>query len=136
MLKFYQNSSSTATRQAKDYLEEWDLKYEVQKMDTDMFTKQEFFKILSYLDNVHTILSARSGTYKKIVTDNKLDLESLKLSELYELVKENPTILKTPLTVDYDNGRVVVGSDGDKLFQFNSMEVKRMQRAIYRADSE
>lgn len=136
MLKFYQNSSSTATRQAKDFLEECELAYEVQKMDSEMFTKNEFFKILACLDNVNTLLSARSGTYKTIVTDNKLDLDSLKLSELYELIKENPTILKTPITVDYDNKRVVVGSDSDKLFQFNSMDIKRMQRASYRATSD
>ncbi len=133
MLKFYQNSSSTATRQAKDFLEECELAYEVQKMDSEMFTKKEFFKILACLDNVNTLLSARSGTYKTIVTDNKLDLDSLKLSELYELIKENPTILKTPITVDYENMRVVVGS---KLFQFNPMEIKRMQRASYRATSD
>ncbi len=136
MLKFYQNSSSTATRQAKDFLEECELAYEVQKMDSEMFTKKEFFKILACLDNVNTLLSARSGTYKTIVTDNKLDLDSLKLSELYELIKENPTILKTPITVDYENMRVVVGSDSDKLFQFNPMEIKRMQRASYRATSD
>lgn len=136
MLKFYQNSSSTATRQAKDFLEECELAYEVQKMDSEMFTKKEFFKILACLDNVNTLLSSRSGTYKTIVTDNKLDLDSLKLSELYELIKENPTILKTPITVDYENMRVVVGSDSDKLFQFNPMEIKRMQRASYRATSD
>lgn len=136
MLKFYQNSSSTSTRQAKDFLEECELAYEVQKMDSEMFTKKEFFKILACLDNVNTLLSARSGTYKTIVTDNKLDLDSLKLSELYELIKENPTILKTPITVDYENMRVVVGSDSDKLFQFNPMEIKRMQRASYRATSD
>lgn len=136
MLKFYQNASSTATRQAKDSLEEWELPYEVQRMDYEMFTKQEFFKILACLDNLNTLLSARSGTYKTIVTDNKLDLDNLKLSELYELIKENPTILKTPITVDYDSMRVVVGSDSDKLFQFNPMEVKRQQRASYRENSD
>lgn len=139
MLKFYQNTNTNATRQARESLEGWGIDFDIVRMDAGngVFTKREFFKILSCLDTgVYTLLSTRSKTYEKVILGGEIDIDDLKLSEVYELIKMNPHILKTPIIVDYDEDRVVIGSDEDKLCKFNSLEFKRQRREDYRKKVE
>ena len=133
MLIFYQNTSSIATRTAKNFLDKQNLDYAVKRLDTSIFTWEQFKKILSGVEGgVYSLISKRSSAYLKLVNEDGIDLEDLKLSELYELLRENTNLLKTPIVVNYDDLRVVVGSDEDKLFKFHDMSTKRAQRDHYR----
>lgn len=137
MLTFYQNTSSIATRTAKTYLEEQKLDYTVKRLDTSIFTWEQFKRILEGVEGgVFSLISKRSAAYIKLVNEDGVDIEELKLSELYELLRANTNLLKTPIVVDYETLRVVIGSDEDKLFKFNDMAKKREQRNHYRNYSD
>lgn len=58
------------------------------------------------------IISTRS----KVILDNKIDLDSLKVSELISFILANPSVLRRPIIVD--DRRLVVGYNEDDITVF------------------
>ena len=130
MIKMYQNVSSASTRQARKFFQDNNMEVEVVKLSRETLSYKDFLKILSLTDNgVSDIISERSNAFREIAYVKGIKVDDLKLSELYELVVEDVSLLRTPITVCFENtGRLVVGSDVDRLIKFEKPEDKVTRR--------
>lgn len=123
-IKMYQYISNSTTRKIRLYLKEYDLEFSSIKICEETFPLEEFLRILSLTEGgAYELLSDRSTVYKKLKQEN-FDFESMKLSELYDLVIKNPSLLKAPIVVDYERNKLVVGNDMELLAKIVPKELR------------
>nr|MCR5422417.1 transcriptional regulator Spx [Bacilli bacterium] len=67
------------------------------------------------------IISTRS----KVIKDNNIDIDSMKLNELMDFIIENPTILKRPIIVS--DMELQVGYNVDDITLFLPKELRECQ---------
>lgn len=117
MIKLYQVTSNTVTRQARMFLNKYDLDFKTYKVCKETFSFKDFCNILSLTDGgVYDLLSDRSTYYKELRNKN-FDLDSLKLSELHQLILEHPSLLKTPIILNMDDSKIVIGNNSEMMLK-------------------
>ncbi|WP_155947920.1 Spx/MgsR family RNA polymerase-binding regulatory protein [Mycoplasmoides pirum] len=90
-------------------------------------TEKHFKDILSLTDNgVFDVISTNS----KYLSNNKVDIGSLKISELIDLIHKHPSIVKRPIILQYDKSgipkRLMIG--------YNSVDIRVFLRPIKEAE--
>jgi regulatory protein spx len=60
--------------------------------------------------------------------DNNIDLESLTMSQLYDFVIDNPSVLRRPLIIDQEN--LQVGYNEDDIRVFIPKDLRRLMICI------
>lgn len=114
----FQNNNNSTTRKMTAFFNKQEIPYSTVKIGRNTFTYSTFMKILSLTeDGVDTILSTRSNIAQKM-RDEGVDFGDLRLTELYNLMMDNPTLLKTPIAVNFEDSRLTVGIEQDMLFKF------------------
>lgn len=127
-IKMYQVTSNTVTRKIRIFLEQYDLDFKTIKICPETFSKGDFFEILSMTEEgVYELLSDRSTIYKRM-KDANFDFDALSLSELYELIIKNPTLLKTPIVVNKEDNRLVIGNDSELLIKIVPKELRNSSK--------
>lgn len=117
MIKLYQVTSNTVTRQARMFLNKYDLNFKTYKVCEETFSFKDFCNILSLTDGgVYDLLSDRSTYYKELRNKN-FDFDSLKLSELHQLIIEHPSLLKTPIILNMDESKIVIGNNSEMMLK-------------------
>lgn len=117
MIKLYQVTSNTVTRQARMFLNKYDLDFKTYKVCKETFSFKDFCNILSLTDGgVYDLLSDRSTYYKELRNKN-FDFDSLKLSELHQLILEHPSLLKTPIILNMDDSKIVIGNNSEMMLK-------------------
>ncbi len=86
-------------------------------------TEKHFKDILSLTDNgVFDVIA----THSKYLTNNKIDIGELKISELIDLIHKHPSIVKRPILLQYDKSglpkRLMVG--------YNSVDIRVFLRPL------
>ncbi len=113
MVKIYYSPSCSSCRKVLQWFKEQNLPYESKDIFSGKLTKNDIIQILYKSENGTTdIISTRS----KIITENKIDIDSMKISELIDFVLKNPSVLKRPIIVD--DRRVVTGYNEDDITVF------------------
>ncbi|WP_316572610.1 transcriptional regulator SpxA [Neobacillus sp. YIM B06451] len=113
MLNLYTSPSCTSCRRAKAWLEEHHIDYVERNITKEPLTIEEIKEILRLTDDgTDEIISIRSETFRKL----NIDLESLKLHELYQIIKDNPSMLKRPIIKD--ERRLNVGFNEEEIRSF------------------
>lgn len=103
-LTFFTYPSCTSCRKAKAWLTEHGVEYEERHLFKNPPSAEELLEIIKMTSNgLEEILSTRSQKFK----DLDFDINELTVSELLELLSEDPRLLKRPILTDGEN--LVVG---------------------------
>jgi regulatory protein spx len=119
MLNLYTSPSCTSCRRAKAWLEEHNIDYVEKNITKEPLTIEEIQEILHLtVEGTDEIISVNSKTFRNL----NIDLESLKLQELYQIIKDNPSMLRRPIIKD--EKRLNVGFNEEEIRRFLPRKLK------------
>jgi regulatory protein spx len=122
MVTLYTSPSCTSCRKAKSWLEEHEIPYTERNIFSEPLSIEEIKEILRMTeDGTDEIISTRSKTFQKL--DVNLDL--MPLQDLFNLIKENPGLLRRPIIID--EKRLQVGYNEDEIRRFLPRRVRTFQ---------
>lgn len=113
MIKIYTISSCTSCKKAKTWLNKHQLPYKEQNLGKEPLTKEEILTILSKTENGVESIVSKKNRYAKALN---CDIDELSVSEVIDLIQENPRILKSPILID--DKRLQVGYKEDDIRAF------------------
>jgi regulatory protein spx len=122
MVTLYTSPSCTSCRKAKAWLEEHNISYKERNIFSEPLSIEETKEILRMTeDGTDEIISTRSKTFQEL----NVNLESLPLQKLYELINKNPGLLRRPILID--EKRLQVGYNEDEIRRFLPRKVRTFQ---------
>jgi len=122
MVTLYTSPSCTSCRKAKAWLEQYEIPFVERNIYSEPLTIEEIKAILRMTeDGTDEIISTRSKTFQKL----NINLETLPLQKLYELIKDNPGLLRRPIIID--EKRLQVGYNEDEIRRFLPRKVRTYQ---------
>lgn len=122
MVTLYTSPSCTSCRKARQWLEEQEIPYKERNIFSEPLSLEEIKDILRMTeDGTDEIISTRSKTFQKL----NVDLESLHLQQLYDLIQKNPGLLRRPIIMD--EKRLQVGYNEDEIRRFLPRKVRTYQ---------
>lgn len=129
MVTLYITSSCASCRKAKAWFQEHQIDFIERNIVSQPLTVNEIKSILRLTeDGTEDILSKNSKAYQKL----DMDIDSLPLNQLYDLIIKNPQMLRRPIILDHK--RLQVGYNEEeirsflprKLRTFTSYEMENM----------
>lgn len=121
MIKIFTTPSCASCRKAKSWLEEHNIDYEEKNIFAYPLTKEDIRLMLKNTENgFEDIISTRS----KFIMENNIDIDSMKFSELEQLIMDNPSILKRPIIVE-DN-KLQIGYNEEDIRVFIPKELRKV----------
>lgn len=127
MVYLYTTPSCTSCRKAKAWFEEHHIDYVERNILTDPLTKDEIKSILRMTEEgTDEIISTNSKTYQEL----EVDLESIPLQEMYQLIINNPKMLRRPII--QDEKKLQVGFNEEEIRSF----LPRSLRTFLRIESQ
>ncbi|GAB2479052.1 transcriptional regulator SpxA [Alkalibacterium psychrotolerans] len=122
MVTLFTTPSCTSCRKAKAWLEEYQIPYTEKNMAHEPLKINEIKAIMRLTeDGTEDIISKRSKVFKEL----NIDLDELSLMELFELIQDNPTLIRRPIILD--EKRLQIGYNEDEIRQFVPREVRAME---------
>ncbi|EUJ20945.1 transcriptional regulator SpxA [Listeria kieliensis] len=122
MVTLYTSPSCTSCRKARAWLENHEIPYKERNIFSEPLSLDEIKEILRMTeDGTDEIISTRSKTFQKL----NVDLDSLPLQELFELIQKNPGLLRRPIIID--EKRLQVGYNEDEIRRFLPRKVRTYQ---------
>ncbi|EAE0057200.1 transcriptional regulator Spx [Listeria monocytogenes] len=122
MVTLYTSPSCTSCRKARAWLEEHDIPYKERNIFSEPLSLDEIKEILRMTeDGTDEIISTRSKTFQKL----NVDLDSLPLQQLFELIQKKPGLLRRPIIID--EKRLQVGYNEDEIRRFLPRRVRTYQ---------
>ena len=113
MITIYTSPSCASCRKVKKWFEEQKIPYKEKNIFTSVLDKEELKKILELTENgTEDIISKRSN----VIKENKIDIDSMSLNELFEFIKANPSCLKRPIIISED--RLRIGYNEEEISSF------------------
>jgi regulatory protein spx len=112
-IKVYTATSNRSCRKAIAWLEKYNIPFVEKNVSSQPLTKEELTEILSLTaEGTDEIIAKKSKGFKKL----KVDLDGMTMHELYQLLQENPSLLRLPILVD--GIRLQIGYNDDEIRQF------------------
>ncbi|MTH53240.1 transcriptional regulator Spx [Bacillus mangrovi] len=122
MVTLYTSPSCTSCRKAKAWLEEHEIPYTERNILSDTMSINEIKEILRMTeDGTDEIISTRSKIFQKL----NVNLESMPLQDLYQLIQAHPGLLRRPIMID--EKRLQVGYNEDEIRRFLPRKVRTYQ---------
>lgn len=122
MVTLYTSPSCTSCRKAKAWLEEHNIPYSERNIFSEPLTLDEIKEILRMTeDGTEEIISTRSKVFQKL----KVDFDQLPMQDLFDLIQENPGLLRRPIILD--DKRLQVGYNEDEIRRFLPRSVRTFQ---------
>ncbi|NKE03925.1 transcriptional regulator SpxA [Mesobacillus selenatarsenatis] len=113
MVTLYITSSCASCRKAKAWMQEHKIDFIERNIVSEPLTVDEIKSILRLTeDGTEEIISTNSKTYKQL----DVDIDSLPLNQLYELIRRNPLMLRRPIIQDHK--RLQVGYNEEEIRSF------------------
>ncbi|MFP3878671.1 transcriptional regulator SpxA, partial [Bacillus paralicheniformis] len=104
------------------WLEEHDIPYTERNIFSEPLSIDEIKEILRMTeDGTDEIISTRSKVFQKL----NVNLETMPLQELYQLINEHPGLLRRPIIID--EKRLQVGYNEDEIRRFLPRKVRTFQ---------
>src|SRR5690625_4053265 len=104
--------SCASTRKAKKWLTSHNIPFVYRDIIREPVNERELQSILRLTeDGTDDIISKRSNIYQEL----NLDLDTIPLKELYELVQKYPKLLRQPIIMD--QRKIQIGFDKDNIRQ-------------------
>lgn len=121
MIKIYTTPSCASCRKAKKWFEDHNISYQEKNIFTQPITRDDIKAMLNNAENgFDDIISLRS----KVIKDNNLDIQEMKVSELEQLILEHPSILKRPIIIE--NRKFQVGYNDEEIRVFIPRELRKI----------
>lgn len=128
MVTLYVTPSCTSCRKARAWLEEHEIPYEERNIFTEPLSLNEIKAILRMTEEgTEDIVSTRSKAYSEL----EIELSELPLNDFYQLVQEQPGLLRRPIMID--DKRLQIGYNEDEIRRFLPREVRARELRIARA---
>ncbi|MCC5895138.1 MAG: transcriptional regulator Spx [Alkalibacterium sp.] len=122
MVTLFTTPSCTSCRKAKAWLEEYEIPYNEKNMAHEPLEINEIKAIMRLTeDGTEDIISKRSKVFKEL----NLDLDDLSMKELFEIIQNNPTLIRRPIILD--DRRLQIGYNEDEIRQFVPREIRAME---------
>ncbi|MBT2731184.1 transcriptional regulator SpxA [Carnobacterium sp. ISL-102] len=122
MVTLYTSPSCTSCRKAKAWLEENNITYNERNIFSEPLTIGEIKSILKMTeDGTEEIISTRSKVFQEL----NVDLDDLPLNKMFDLIQDNPGLLRRPIMVD--EKRLQVGYNEDEIRRFLPREVRALE---------
>ncbi|HWO77509.1 MAG TPA: transcriptional regulator SpxA [Bacillus sp. (in: firmicutes)] len=119
MVTLYTSPSCTSCRKARLWLEENHIPFIERNIISDPLSINEIKEILRMTeDGTDEIVSTRSKTFQNL----HVDLDTLPLPELLQLIHDNPGLLRRPIIMD--EKRLQVGYNEDEIRRFLPRKVR------------
>lgn len=119
MVTLYSSPSCTSCRKAKLWLDENSIPYKERNIFAEPLKLEEIKEILRMTENgTDEIISTRSKIFQSL----NLNLESMPLQDLYQLIQKNPGLLRRPIIID--EKRLQVGYNEDEIRRFLPRKVR------------
>lgn len=97
MVTLFLSPSCTSCRKARAWLMKHEVNFEEHNIITSPLSRDELMAILSFTENgTEDIISTRSKVFQKL----NIDVEELSISDLIDLIAENPSLLRRPIIMD------------------------------------
>lgn len=126
MVTLFTSPSCTSCRKARAWFEENHIPYQERNVFSEPLSITEIKSILRMTeDGTEEVISTRSKAFQEL----NVDLDDLGLNELFDLIQENPGLLRRPIMLD--EKRLQVGYNEDEIRRFLPREVRaiELQRA-------
>ena len=131
MIKIYVSPSCSSCRKVKKWFDERKIPYEEKNIFTSNLKEEELRDILTKSENgTDDIISSKS----KIVKEQKVDLDSMSISEMISFIRKNPSVLKRPIMVDDEHDRMQVGYNSDDIRIFIPKAQRDLDMMCYAQD--
>lgn len=122
MVTLYTSPSCTSCRKAKAWLEEHEIPFVERNIFSEPLTMEEVKQILRMTeDGTDEIISTRSKAFQEL----NVDLDMMPLQDLYNVIIENPGLLRRPIIID--EKRLQVGYNEDEIRRFLPRKVRTFQ---------
>jgi regulatory protein spx len=113
MITLYTSPSCTSCRKAKAWLQEHQLDFTERNIITNPLTVDEIKSILRLTEEgTDEIISTKSKTFKAL----DVDFDTLPLHDLYQIIRNNPQMLRRPII--QDEKRLQVGYNEEEIRSF------------------
>lgn len=117
MIVVYTSPGCASCRKVKNYLKDNCLEYIEKNIFNCLLNPVEIKYLLSRSENgSDDIISRRS----KIIRDNKINIDDMKINELCDFVVNNPSVLKRPIIIS--NKILQIGYDEEEIELFNKLK--------------
>lgn len=125
MITIYTTPSCSSCRKAKKWLEDYKIEYVEKNLFTHPLTDKDLDLMLANAENgFDDIISTRS----KIFKEENLDIEDMRMSELKNFIKKNPSVLKRPIIVD--DYRMQVGYNEEEIRVFIPKRLRELLMTV------
>jgi len=122
LVTLYTSPSCTSCRKAKAWLEEHQIPFRERNIFSEPLTIEEIKEILRMTeDGTDEIISTRSKAFQEL----NVQLDSMPLRDLYQLIQSNPGLLRRPILID--EKRLQVGYNDDEIRRFLPRKVRTFQ---------
>lgn len=113
MIKIYVSPSCSSCKKVKQWFTEQKIPFEEKNIFGTTLKEEELKDILTKSENgTDEIISKRS----KVIKEQKVDVDSMTISEMIAFIRENPSVLKRPIMVD--DHRIQVGYNKEEITTF------------------
>jgi regulatory protein spx len=131
MVELYLSPSCTSCRKARSWLSDHKVDYNEHNIFTQTLTAEALREILSKTDNgTDDIISMRSKIFQKL----NVDVDSLSVNELIELIEKNPSLLRRPIILD--DKRLQIGFNEDDIRAFLPRDYRRVAMVTSKEEKE
>lgn len=131
MVTLYSSPSCASCRKAKSWLVANNIPFEERNIMAEPLTIEEIKNILRLTeDGTEEVISQRSNAFQAL----DVDLDDIPIKELYQLIQENPSLIRRPIIMD--DRRMQIGYNEDEIRRFIPRNVRVMElvRAIKEAN--
>ncbi|GEL06760.1 transcriptional regulator SpxA [Salisediminibacterium halotolerans] len=122
MVTLLTSPSCTSCRKAKAWLEEHGIEFEERNIFSEPLSVEEVKHVVRMTeDGTDEIISTRSKVYQEL----KTDLDMMPLQDLFQLISDNPGLLRRPIIMD--DKRIQVGYNEAEIRRFLPREVRTFE---------
>ena len=121
MIVIYTSPGCASCRKVRNWLKDHNLEYVEKNIFNTMLNEKEIKYLLSRTDNGSDDLIYKRS---KIVRENNLDIDSMKVDELAKFVVNNPSVLKRPIIIDDVN--LQFGFDSEEIDAFKPASLRKL----------
>ncbi|MGT2801101.1 regulatory protein spx [Streptococcus henryi] len=133
MITLFLSPSCTSCRKARAWLTNHKVEFKEHNIITSPLSREELMSILSFTENgTEDIISTRSKVFQKL----DVDVDDMSISDLIQLISENPSLLRRPILLD--KKRMQIGFNEDEIRAFLPRDYRKheLRQATIRAEIE